>query len=294
MRDEMESTERQVPAARRPAELANPRLPRSERSRQGARAAASGDTDKAQSDPTHHHPGAPIGRHVVAVGTDSRWRRHRPAESSGLHRRQDREGTIRQSYPADPDRPGRGVAGRLRRWYVPYPLHQALRRSRCRRIALYRQQVAERSGSLHQLYSNERSARRRCRCAHRHPTDRLIAVSETVEERINGNGRPTRLDEAAKAVHVTQRCGTDRRPACHVPLPARLGYHIDITVNYSLDRRQIAKPQVASVAVLVNPVSVCGIPGARTMLGVSYEVDWGISRDAGNTLALFDLPVSAG
>ena len=57
---------------------------------------------------------------------------------------------------------------------------------------------------------------------------------------MNENGRPTRLDEAAKAVHVAQRCGTDRRPACHVPLPAKQGYHIGITVNY--DRRQVAKP----------------------------------------------------
>ena len=59
---------------------------------------------------------------------------------------------------------------------------------------------------------------------------------------MNVNGRPTRLSEAAKAVHVAQRCGTDRWPACHVPLPARLGYQISITVNYH--RRQIAKPGV--------------------------------------------------
>ena len=64
---------------------------------------------------------------------------------------------------------------------------------------------------------------------------------------------PPGLDEAAKAVHVAQRCGTDRRPACHVPLPARQGYHINIAVNY--DGRQVAKPYVASVAVLMNPVS---------------------------------------
>ena len=57
---------------------------------------------------------------------------------------------------------------------------------------------------------------------------------------MNGNGRPTWLDEAAKAVHVAQRCGTDRWPACHIPLPARQGYHINITVNY--DRRQFAEP----------------------------------------------------
>ena len=155
MRDGMEYTEGQSPATRRPVELANPRLPRSERSRQGARAATSGDTDEAQSDPARHHPGTPLGRCDVAVSTYSCWRRHRPAESGGLHRRQDWEGTIRQSYPADPDRSRRGVAGRLRRWNVPYPLHQALRRPRCRRIALHRQQVTGRSGSLHQLHSNE-------------------------------------------------------------------------------------------------------------------------------------------
>ena len=57
---------------------------------------------------------------------------------------------------------------------------------------------------------------------------------------MNENGRPTRLDETAKAVHVAQRCGTDQGPACHVPLPARQGYHIGITVNY--DRRRVAKP----------------------------------------------------
>ena len=50
MRDGMECTEGQGPAARRSVELANPRLPRRERSRQGARAATSGDTDEAQSD----------------------------------------------------------------------------------------------------------------------------------------------------------------------------------------------------------------------------------------------------
>lgn len=48
---------------------------------------------------------------------------------------------------------------------------------------------------------------------------------------MNGNGRPTRLDEAAKAVRVAQRCGTVRRPACHAPLPARQGYHMNITFN---------------------------------------------------------------
>ena len=68
---------------------------------------------------------------------------------------------------------------------------------------------------------------------------------------MNEYGRPTRLDEAARAVHVAQRCGTDRRPACHVPLPARQGYHINLTVNY--DRRQVAKPWVASWHSPKNP-----------------------------------------
>ena len=83
-----------------------------------------------------------------------------------------------------------------------------------------------------------------------------LAVSEAVEERVNG--RPARLDEAARAVHVARRCGTDRRPACHVPLPARQGYHLSITVNY--DRRQAAEPQVASVAALIDgPVGSKGV-----------------------------------
>ena len=68
----MEYTEGQDPAARRPGELANPRPSRSEKSRQGARAATSGDTDEAQSDPTRHHPGTPLERHVVVVSTYSR------------------------------------------------------------------------------------------------------------------------------------------------------------------------------------------------------------------------------
>ena len=135
-----------------------------------------------------------------------------------VHRRQDREGTIRQSYPADPDRPGRGVAGCLRRWNVPYPLHQALRRPWYRRIALYRQQVAGRSGSLDQLHPHERSVRRRCRGASTSNGSAHCCFGGG-EERINS--RPARLDGATKAVHVAQRCGTDRRPACHVPLPAR-------------------------------------------------------------------------
>ena len=184
MQDEMEYTEEQGPAAQRPVELANPRVPRGERSHQGADTATSGDSDEAQSDPTRHHPGARLGR-------------------------------------------------------------------------------------------DERSARRRCQGAHRRPTDRLIAVSEGVKERVNGC--PARLDEAAKAVHVAQRCGTDRGPACHVPLPARQGYRMNITVNY--DRRQIAKPWVASVDALMILPPRCSRQGARTILGVLYEVGQSIPRD---------------
>ena len=181
------------------------------------------------------------------------------------------------------------MAGRLRRWNVPHPVHQALRRPRYRRIALYCQQVAGRSGSLHQLHPNERSARRRCRCAHRRPTDRLIAVSEKVEERMNEYGRSTRLDEAAKAVHVAQRCGTDRRPACHVPLPARRGCHINLTVNY--ERRQVAKPWVASVAVFMNPVPTMQHTG-RTDHARSLVRGWpGVPRDVGQRLEWF-IPVA--
>ena len=126
MRDEMEYTERQSPAARRPVELVSSRVPRGERSHQGTATAHSGDVDEAPSDPTRHHPGTRLGR-------------------------------------------------------------------------------------------DERSARRRCRDAHRRPADWPITVSEAVEERVND--RPTRLGEAVEAVHVAQRCGTDRWPACHVPLP---------------------------------------------------------------------------
>ena len=79
---------------------------------------------------------------------------------------------------------------------------------------------------------------------------------------MNEYGRPTRLDEAAKAVHVAQRCGTDRRPACHVPLPAGQGYHINLTVNSLPDRR--------SGALAAKRVVTGGKTGLRANSGKGF------------------------
>ena len=69
----------------------------------------------------------------------------------------------------------------------------------------------------------------RNRGAHRRPAGRLVAVSEAIEER--RDDRLARRGEAAKADHVAQRCGTDRSPACHIPLPAPKCPHMGTTVK---------------------------------------------------------------
>ena len=91
------------------------------------------------------------------------------------------------------------------------------------------------------------------------------------------NDRLARLGEAVKAVHVAQRCGTDRGPACHVPLPAKPSYHMSITVNY--DRRQVAKPGVVSVAALMILPPRRGRQGARTTFDIPYEAGQDSPRD---------------
>ena len=65
-------------------------------------------------------------------------------------------------------------------------------------------------------------------------------------------------------------CGADRGPGCHVPLPARRDHHVNITVNY--DGGQVAKPRVASVAARTILPRGAADRGARTMLGLLYEV----------------------
>ena len=112
------------------------------------------------------------------------------------------------------------------------------------------------------------------------------AVSEAIEERVNDH--PARLGEAVKAVHVAQRCGTDRRPACHIPLPAGRSYHVNTTVHY--DSRRVAKPGVVSVTALMILPPRRDRQSARTTLDFVYEAGQDIPRDVVQGHDRFDSP----
>ena len=81
------------------------------------------------------------------------------------------------------------------------------------------------------------------------------------------------------------------RPAV-VPLPARQGYHIGITVNY--DHRQVAEPWVASVAGPIILPPQCSRRDAWIMLGVICESRQRILRNVVQGNEWFDLSVSGG